>query len=398
MADQVFNPGDLVYFRKYEREGVESTFKPGTQATIVEQSSMDGEDGFIIENRKGVRGFVVASELKMRSKPLKEQIREALTKDDKVRKSSRKVEVVEDEASILQKQIQREDDAIIRLMTGADGSAHRLLLTEDLEQVLVNQQTDPLEYARSLWDDVNSTYYALGGALAYIFAEKRHHDYGYTGANAFNRFVDGEIPNMKSRKARYLIEVYVRFTNLGIDKSQVLDLGWTLASNIAAVATPENVHELIAYAKEHGGRALKVFIEENYKIRDSIVEEEVVLRPAEVGKMRHITVSVYQDQFDLYENALEHVKQQYPEYAEKPSQLFAAIITEYASNLAASNGPVTKEDYIRFGQSAYPEYDVLLRNRRTGEVVHPDYNAGEVSITIAPNVAAKAQEQLEAVV
>ena len=392
-----FKVGDLVYFRKYEREVEEPVFRPGTAAEVVEVTELDGQEAYVIESKKGARGTVLADELKLKERPRlsKDLVRQAIASDADA-PTGMEVEVLDS----------KEEARKASLLSGNAGDAHLLILTDPLQKVLEEEHQDPLQAAQQYWADANRSYFRLGGILAYIYLMDLYQNYQdaqgnhFTGRDAFNRFVDATIPNMKSRRARYFMEIYIRFTNLGVPEDVVVDLGWTLAANIAAVATQENVYELIQYAKDHGGNALKLYIKQVYHTKEGVEEEDILLRPAEVKKMKHVTVSLYEDQFEMLQQAFAHVENQYPEYKDNDSQKLAVIISEYMQNVyQEDSGSMTKEELIQYGEAKFADIELFARNRRTGEVLNPRYDYGQVQITVAPGAGqARAVQEVEAAV
>lgn len=379
-----FNVGDTIYFSKYTRDVQDKMLRPGQQADIVEVTELNGETAYVVENKKGQQETVLAKEIKLKQRMSKDMVGEALSASPAANGEAM-VDILDE----------REEDKKRKLLDGNGGQGHTLLLIPELDQRLDQRKEDPLAVALHYSAEAERAYFRLGGSLAYIYVNDLHKDYGYVGRDAFNRFVDEQIPNMQSRTARYFMEIYVRFTNLGIPEDEVVKLGWTLAAQIARVATEDNVRELMEYAQKNGLKALKAHIKTVYEKREDVRDEIVELRPGEHSKLKHVTISVFEDQFSMLENALNHVWEQYPEYDKSFSQGLMLIVSEFMNSVYASQqGGMTKEQFLQFGETAFPELEVFLRNRKNGEVLSSEYEQGQVAI----QVPSKKKAQVEAAI
>ena len=240
-------------------------------------------------------------------------------------------------------------------------------LTPELEQPLNIEKKDPLQLAKDLANKAQSCYFRFGGVLAYINHNKLYTHYGY---ESFDNFINKEIPNMQSRKGRYLMEVYTTFTSLGLSEKDVIDLGWSNASVIAPHATRSNIHELLDIAKSSTNLDLKEYIKAVYKQDSEDSIEEVYDRPKQIATMHTLKIRLYEDQYELLQQVFKHITTKYPDYQGNTSQLVAILATEYLMSATAEEGDeLTPEDYIRWGESMFSKYNIKMENIKTGEII-----------------------------
>lgn len=125
--------------------------------------------------------------------------------------------------------LEGEDEAVLALIEGAD---------------------DLVAVAQELESNVAVSEYQLGGVLYHIKKEKLHLatdkkgkllDPEYGEAGGFKKFLMDHF-NVEYRKAAYLIDIYINFTQAGIENpSEVIGtLGWTKASKISKYLILEN--------------------------------------------------------------------------------------------------------------------------------------------------------------
>lgn len=126
---------------------------------------------------------------------------------------------------------------------------------------LIKGNDDIIAVAQDLEAQVGQTEWQLGGLLYHIRKDKLHRtltdDKGkpiaeYSEKGGFAAFLRDYF-NLDYRKAMYLIEIYVNFTQAGIEDAAgvVARIGWTKASKIAKplIAEDANVDDLIELAE-----------------------------------------------------------------------------------------------------------------------------------------------------
>ena len=125
-------------------------------------------------------------------------------------------------------------------------------------------------------DDVMNTEYRLGGLLYHInlSGEFQAVSDEYAQAGGFKLYCDQEL-GLGSRKAFYLMNIYVQFNQYELDSSIIAAMGWTKASKIAELATKmekddsrltkKDINKLIKIAGNGTVKELEVHIQENFK-------------------------------------------------------------------------------------------------------------------------------------
>lgn len=401
------NLNDEVYVQKYNRP-VDKVFNNGTVVIIVDVTELDGERAYVVENKKGKRDTLLGSEIKLKraagrttkaeaqvdvqvaapvkaskkAKNSKKALKETLAEtEEKKAKKVRPAKTEKPEQNLQDYVDPKEFQAMNSIMTDANGNPLSYITTPQVEAHL--HDTDPLSAVKSVYAVSQTAYMELGGVLSHIYNTEAYKDYGYTGAKAFKRFIEDQVPNMESSKAFDLIKLYSVFTNFEIPEAIVGEIGCSKCYSICRVATPENIQELIGIARTMSVRDLKAYIAANYFSKTGIQNEDVEIRAGEVGKRKHLTISMFEDQHEnLWLPTLDHLNQQYPELEGNTDKLFIMLLTEYSQNLNPDNiQKLTEEKFIKTGEAAFPAHEVFLRNRATKRVLHSDtYQEGQVSI------------------
>lgn len=141
------------------------------------------------------------------------------------------------------------------------------LETEDEEIVaLVEGAADILELAEELVEEGAALDYKLGGVLYHVRLSKAYQklDKSYKENGGFGLYVKEKL-SIEYRKAMYLIDIYFKFNQYGIDAAKVQELGWTKCAKIAAVMNDENAEELVELAEKSSVSELNDTIKESYK-------------------------------------------------------------------------------------------------------------------------------------
>lgn len=121
---------------------------------------------------------------------------------------------------------------------------------ESVLALIEGDNVDLIAVAQDLESNVAVSEYQLGGVLYHIKKEKLHLatdkkgkllDPEYGEAGGFKKFLMDHF-NVEYRKAAYLIDIYINFTQAGIENpSEVIGtLGWTKASKISKYLILEN--------------------------------------------------------------------------------------------------------------------------------------------------------------
>jgi len=142
--------------------------------------------------------------------------------------------------------------------------------------------------ARHLIEQVERTYFTLGGVLDHVDQTGIHKQMGYDGKNAFKDYIDGEL-DLEYRKARYLISVYRACSLANIGETELADIGWSKAKEIARIAIDDLKRDkdaLLEMAKTTTRDELTEHIKKNY---------EVATRGGDTVKMTKFSFSVAEE-------------------------------------------------------------------------------------------------------
>lgn len=132
---------------------------------------------------------------------------------------------------------------------------------------LLNENDNVIEVAIGLNQEIQETYFYLGGALAKILQTGvylKENGGDYEGEDAFNDFCQAEF-SFKASKGRQLARVYQTFSALpDFDPSKLDAVGWSKAAIAERFVTAENVDEVLDIAETTGQRELAFTLKEKY--------------------------------------------------------------------------------------------------------------------------------------
>ena len=144
-------------------------------------------------------------------------------------------------------------------------------LTEDQEDAdvlaLVNESTDLVATAQDLEGDIGRSEYQIGGVLYHIKKSKSYQelDAAYKEKGGFAAFTKDYL-NIDYRKAMTLIDIYVIFSQLGIENpaDRVAAIGWSKAAKITGPLQEEGAvaEDLLQLAQENSSLDLSVALKE----------------------------------------------------------------------------------------------------------------------------------------
>jgi hypothetical protein len=137
------------------------------------------------------------------------------------------------------------------LALGGENSGPALSDSDAVAAML--SEMDALDAAKALIAQSEETYFTLGGVLSHIYHEGIYKRAGFTGKRGFEEYVEAEL-NVKYRKAMYLINLYTKFRELGVDEKRLTEIGWSKAKELTNYATTANFDDLIEVAKESKNR------------------------------------------------------------------------------------------------------------------------------------------------
>jgi len=219
---------------------------------------------------------------------------------------------------------------------------------------LLLSHQDALAAAKSLVDQVDNTYFTLGGVLHHIYAEGVFKVAGYDGKRGFADYVSKEL-GIQYRKAMYLIDIYVAFRNLGVDEVQLAAIGWSKAKELTKVATPDNIDQLMEMAATSTREEIQTFIQ-----RETVGAGDATTG-TRVSKTK-LQFSLFEDQAATVTRALTAAGQALGN--EDQNQALESICAEYLQTNESVE--TTLEDAIRFVEA---KYGVTLELSLPGEEV-----------------------------
>jgi hypothetical protein len=280
---------------------------------------------------------------------------------------------------------------------------------------------DVVQLAVDLLREVERGYFRLGGLFGYISTNNiwtRYKDVNGEYFKSFGDFIDsGYFPKMKRRRAWYYMRAYMFFTNWGLTEDDVVEIGWHAANMITHVACKETAREWVEAAKTHTYLGLNRIIkkvlrerEENpgvtgkteeelfeaIKTKSTLSVEAFVDEEHDTSKPTTLQVHFKSDELENFEAVAAALAKKNPGLkTDDRSKVVDLLVKEYMLN--PDNGVVhTPYTVIDYAEAIFPEYEAILVNRKTGEILAPRYEDGEVTLTIQKNEAKFLNENSEA--
>lgn len=147
---------------------------------------------------------------------------------------------------------------------------------ESVLALIEENRDDLIALAQNIESEVSASEYRLGGVLYHIKKEKAYLSVEggeqYDEKGGFQKFLI-DFFNIGYRKAQYLIEIYISFTQAGIEDAAevVARLGWTKAQKIAAPMLQEgaDIEELVQLAETNPVVDLSEILKEQFEVGGS---------------------------------------------------------------------------------------------------------------------------------
>lgn len=159
---------------------------------------------------------------------------------------------------------------------------------------------DAVQAAKELLTQVNRSNFILGGVLKRILDTGIHTRLGYTGKKGFEDFCSVEL-GIAYRKARYLIDTYEKFTQIGFDEDRLERIGWSKAKELARIRAEDlqrDIEGLLAYAEGHTRDELIEHVKSGYE----------VTQRAQTVKSTTFTFKLIEEEGEQVKAALFHAK------------------------------------------------------------------------------------------
>ena len=128
----------------------------------------------------------------------------------------------------------------------------------------IQESGDAFKAAEFLQDQIEQNFFTLGGVLAHIQHDGLYKD-KYPDKGGFEQYVENEL-EINPRKARYLINIYIKTTAAKHDEKRLASVGWTKARLIMQVMEhPDfNFEKTIKFAEKHTRDELESWAKKTY--------------------------------------------------------------------------------------------------------------------------------------
>lgn len=190
------------------------------------------------------------------------------------------------------------------------------IIVQSVHEIENMKEVAAFKAVPALVDNIDHTYFKLGGILALIQDNGWYMDRGYEN---FMGYVEAEA-GMEYRKAMYLISIYNGLTASGVPWEKVKHFGWTKLSYLANILTLDNVDEWVAATKDMTVFALKDYI----KAKSAGAPSDGADPAEEAKKVSSMTFKVHSDQKQTIREALDKCKHE-------SGTEFDAVALEYIS-------------------------------------------------------------------
>jgi len=154
---------------------------------------------------------------------------------------------------------------------------------------------------KDLSNDMDFTYFKLGGVLSVIQANNWYTDSGFDN---FRAFVEEKF-GIGYRKAMYMIGIYNGLVESGVPWDTVKDLGWTKLKELAEILTEENVDEWLEIATDMTVLQLQDYIKQ---LNKGDTETGDAPEVDDTNKVTTLTFKVHEDQKEVITDAVDKAK------------------------------------------------------------------------------------------
>lgn len=214
------------------------------------------------------------------------------------------------------------------------------LKDEDTEIAeIVAASEDLVDLAIDTIEDRGALDYRLGGILYNLARSGAFMDHGeegkYAGKSGFKNFCD-EVLEVGSRKAYYLINIYVQFNKLGIAGNVVAEIGWTKAKSIAETSAMAEKDPEIKFNKTEANKLVKLARKGDTTVRslDDHIKETYRSGATPTEKFTTIKCSMPATRGSALLEIIETAKEQFG--IDDTSEAVARIIEDWGQELAGS--------------------------------------------------------------
>lgn len=285
-----YSVGQEVEFKGYSQDNPDGKFAPGERLKITEERA----EGFIVKSIKsGFEEHLFENDEFIHAKPSKAPSRAKAPAAEKAEKPAAaaktaakdakapalkggskaadkaadkaKAKAAEDKAkekaeAAAAKAAEKEERQRIAAEEKAQRDAAKaernkpvqVVDTERLSQLLAENNNDALSTAHSLKEQVDETFFSLGGVLAHI---NFNGDYksvpGCEGTDGFRVYCE-DVLEIGYRRAMYWIKIYAYFSGMGMTEADLGGMGWAKAKELADLTEDrDELVQHIEYAQNH---------------------------------------------------------------------------------------------------------------------------------------------------
>jgi hypothetical protein len=173
------------------------------------------------------------------------------------------------------------------------------LIVDTIHQVETLTKENAFAEAHTLVDAGVFSNFKLGGILCKIYGQE-----DWLGGQSFKTVLEQEFPQIKYRKANYLMNIYTNLVESEVVWSQVGHLGWTKLKELAPILTKDNVD---AWVKKAESMTVLQLIEA-IKNALAVPNSDNPLDDESTKTLTTITFKVYEDQKQTIRDALDKAK------------------------------------------------------------------------------------------
>lgn len=188
--------------------------------------------------------------------------------------------------------------------------------------------------AETLEDDIEFSYFRLGGILARIHMEQWYTEEGF---EKFPEFVESRF-GIKRSKAFHLIGIYNGLLESGVAWEEVKDVGWSKLKELVNVITKKNVKGWVKRAKEYTVIQLIEYI----KKQQASGDKDDGAAAEDAKKVSSMTFKVHDDQKELINQALEKAKKEAG--TEFPAVALEAVCMDYLAGPSKAKDAVSDKE------------------------------------------------------
>lgn len=220
-------------------------------------------------------------------------------------------------------------------------------------------QEQAFNEVRTLSDNVDYTYFRLGGVLAVIQGNSDW--WRDTGAETFRQFIEDHF-GIHYRKAMYLINIYAALVESGVPFDKLAGLGWSKVKELTPVITLDNADEWV----ERASNLTVLQLNEAVKKAKEGTLEKSDETPGEAKGVTTFTAKVHPDQKATIEQAIEQAMKEAD--TEFKGVALEAICLNYLSgakvskplSLAEVMKKHTYEEVLNAFSKQWPEVDLTV--------------------------------------